>query len=85
MLMVMAIVGLGLLVLGGGTGIYRKAGFIYWKLLVVVFVVSFIRLTLLGGEIVEFPYELLGFIFTVVYFGRLVIMVGVGSLGVVYK
>nr|YP_011002172.1 cytochrome b [Corynosoma villosum]WPN89824.1 cytochrome b [Corynosoma villosum] len=84
-LMVMAIVGLMFLVVGGGKGVYRKVGFIYWKLLVIGFGVSFVCLTIMGGEMVEYPYELVGFMFTIIYFMSLVVMVGVGSLGVVYK
>nr|UTM92262.1 cytochrome b [Bolbosoma capitatum] len=84
-LMVMAVLGLMFLVFGGGKGVYRKVGLLYWKVLVVVFSISFVSLTLLGGEMVEYPYEMAGFVFTLVYFGAMVLMVMLGSLGVVYK
>lgn len=81
-LMIMAILGLIFLTMGCMGGKVRKVSMFYWKFVVVNFGVRFVMLTLLGGEVVEYPYEFLGWLFTVDYFLRIVVMVGMSVLGV---
>nr|QDE53446.1 cytochrome b [Sphaerirostris picae] len=71
-MMLVAIGGLAVLVWGGG--VYRKVGSIYWKILIGIYSVSFVVLTLMGGEVVEYPFEGIGVVFSWVYFSSLSIM-----------
>nr|AMK47821.1 cytochrome b [Centrorhynchus aluconis] len=72
-MMIVAIAGLAVLVCGG-SGVYRKVGGVYWKVLVSVYFVSFVVLTLMGGEVVEYPYEAIGAMSSSVYFASLALM-----------
>nr|YP_009121987.1 cytochrome b [Southwellina hispida]AIO11163.1 cytochrome b [Southwellina hispida] len=80
-MMLMAVVGLAFLSLGGSRMSGRVVGGVYWKVLLFMFSLSFVFLTLLGGLVVEYPYEGLGWSFTVVYFSVMVGMVIFKSLG----
>nr|QDM37029.1 cytochrome b [Centrorhynchus milvus] len=77
-MMIMAIAGLVFLV--GGSGLYRKVGSLYWKSMVTVFGSSFVALTLVGGEVVEYPWGEMGVVFSIIYFGVMVAMALVAAV-----
>nr|QJI81291.1 cytochrome b [Centrorhynchus clitorideus] len=78
-MMVMAIA--GVLFMVGGSGLYRVIGGKYWKGLVTLFVSSFVVLTVVGGEVVEYPYGEMGQVFTLIYFAVMGLMALVTAVG----
>nr|QEG77742.1 cytochrome b [Brentisentis yangtzensis] len=73
-LMVLAIVMLVFLSGGSSAGVVRYIGGVYWKWLMVMFVSSFYILTVLGGCVVEAPFEMLGILMSIIYFMLFIVM-----------
>nr|YP_007183134.1 cytochrome b [Echinorhynchus truttae]CCA94465.1 cytochrome b [Echinorhynchus truttae] len=75
-LMLGAILILCLFAFGGQSSVYRKVGGFYWKGILAFWAVSFCILTWLGGMPVEYPYEVLGQSFTILYFLLIILLLG---------
>lgn len=67
-LMLMAVIILVFLRMGSSNGLSRFIGGLYWKSILILFVRSFYILTVLGGCVVEPPYEAIGVYIRVCYF-----------------
>nr|YP_214843.1 cytochrome b [Leptorhynchoides thecatus]Q5DNB7.1 RecName: Full=Cytochrome b; AltName: Full=Complex III subunit 3; AltName: Full=Complex III subunit III; AltName: Full=Cytochrome b-c1 complex subunit 3; AltName: Full=Ubiquinol-cytochrome-c reductase complex cytochrome b subunit [Leptorhynchoides thecatus]AAT64940.1 cytochrome b [Leptorhynchoides thecatus] len=73
-LMVMAILMLVFLGIGKNLGSVLMVKTLYWKLMLSSFLLVFIILTIMGGYTVEYPYDILGNVNSVLYFFIYVIM-----------